>query len=556
MASEGEDVGADGAVAIDPPLDESVDDPSEHPVADDGASNDEPVTHEDTAEDIETETATETDDRAWSLTVWRWRFGPASLTLIGAMAVFFAVFGRLMWLRHARYGTFDFDLGHHDQAIWLLSQGKGFITVSGMPVLGHHLTLAYFAVVPLYWLGGGPQLLDLLQTAAMALAAVPIYVYAKHRLGNEWWAVGFGVAWLLNPSVQWLVWEAWHPETMAIPFFLAAYVLSEKGRMRGYWIFLLITLAWKEDLALAVLVLGGIYALRGRRRLGLTTIAVGAAWFVLAYMIVMPHFNGGQNHAGIFYGEIGDGPLGIIRTTLTDPGLIWQRLEGNDAFGYGRDLLAPFGFTPLLAPLTLLMAVPQYFANALTNQSFFYDIRFHYVAIILAVMALASVEGVARLRGDGLRRFGVGVVVAAALATTVAWGRSPISTQYRDGYWALNPNPLQEVLDDAVDRVPDGASVAATYNIVPHLSHREQIYTFPNPWIPSNWGVAGIAPDDPNHDHVPSEVDWLVINVGTHQPGSQVDTLFDTLIDDGEFEVVSNEQNIIVAERVAPPGGS
>lgn len=504
--------------------------------------------------DEEREIDPDVESEPWSVAIGsRWRLGLPALTLLGAMSVFFVVFGRLIWLRHARYGTFDFDLGHHDQAIWLLSQGKGFVTVSGMPVLGHHFTVAYFAVAPLYWLGGGPQLLDQLQTAALALAAVPIYVYAKHRLGNEWWGVALGAAWLLNPSVQWLIWEAWHPETMAIPFFLSAYVMAERGRMRWYWGFLLATLAWKEDLALATLVLGGVYLLRGRRRLGLLTIGVSVAWFVIAYMIVMPHFNGGQNHAGIFYGEIGHGPTDILKTAITDPTLIWQRLEGNDALGYGRDLLVPFGLTPLLAPLTLAMAVPQFFANALTNQGFFYDIRFHYVAIILAVMALASVDGIARLKRVGLRRFGVGLVLAAALASTVAWGRSPLSTKYRDGYWLLNPTPMQEVLDDAVASVPDGASVAATYNIVPHLSHREQIYTFPNPWIPANWGVAGIAPEDPNHDHVPAEVDWLVVNAATHQPGSNVDTLFQRLITDGEFEVVSENNGVYVARRVTPP---
>src|SRR4051794_7833784 len=83
------------------------------------------------------------------------RAEPTGALLAVAITVWCIVFGRLMWQRHARFGTFDFDLGHHDQAIWLLAHGKGFITVSGMPVFGHHMTLAYFAVVPLYWLGGG-----------------------------------------------------------------------------------------------------------------------------------------------------------------------------------------------------------------------------------------------------------------------------------------------------------------------------------------------------------------------------------------------------------------
>ena len=120
----------------------------------------------------------------------RFRDEPALLGLAVIVLVWFVVFERLVWNRHAAFATFDFDLGHHDQAIWLLSRGKGFITVSGMPVLGHHFTVAYFALAPLYWLGGGPQLLIVLQNAALALAAVPIYLLARDRLQQR--VVGAG----------------------------------------------------------------------------------------------------------------------------------------------------------------------------------------------------------------------------------------------------------------------------------------------------------------------------------------------------------------------------
>ena len=205
----------------------------------------------------------------------RARANPAVVALAGAVLIWFLVFGRLIWLRHARYATFDFDLGHHDQAIWLLAHGKGFITVSGMPVLGHHLTLAYFAVAPLYWFGGGAQLIDLLQTAALALSAVPLFLYARDRLSNEWLALTFGVAWLLNPTVQWLCWEAWHPETMAIPFLLMTWLMASRRRHGWYWVFLIAALTWKEDIALAVIGLGIVLIVRRQRRLGLLTIAVG-----------------------------------------------------------------------------------------------------------------------------------------------------------------------------------------------------------------------------------------------------------------------------------------
>ena len=485
----------------------------------------------------------------------RVRAEPAVVVLALAIIVWFVVFGRLIWQRHDRFATFDFDMGHHDQAIWLLSNGKGFITVSGMPVLGHHFTLAYFAVAPLYWLGGGPQLLNLLQTAALALSAVPLFVYARDRLGNEWLALTFGIAWLLNPTVQWLCWEAWHPETMAIPFLLMTWLMATRRHHVWYWVFLIAALTWKEDIALAVIGMGIVLLVRKQRRLGVMTIAVGAAWFLFAYSIAMPAFNGGTNHAGIFYGELGDSPAELIKTTFTNPTMVLDRLDNNDAVGYARDLLAPWGFTSLLAPLLLVPAVPQFFANILTNLNFFWSIQFHYAAIIVTFVALASVEGVARLRSLPWRRCAVGLVAASALATSVAWGMSPISTQYRNGYWPLAGNARQSELEAAVDAVPSDAAVSATYNIVPHLSHREQIYTFPNPWYPLNWGVAGAAPHDPDHDHVPAEIDWIVVDRTTHVPDGREEVLIDELLASGEFEVVSDEAGILVAERAQPPVG-
>ncbi len=234
---------------------------------------------------------------------------PPRSSSAASIVVWCIVFGRLIWQRHARFATFDFDLGHHDQAIWLLSQGKGFITVSGMPVFGHHLTLAYFAVAPLYWLGGGPQLLDLLQTAALGLSAVPIYLLRprpprqrvagpRPRRGVAAQPVrAMAVLGGLAPR------DDGHPvPPHRLPAGHPAAVAAGTGSSSSP------PSSWKEDVAIAVAILGIVFAVRGERRVGLATLALGVVWFLVAYGVVMPHFNGGTNQAGIFYGELGQLP--------------------------------------------------------------------------------------------------------------------------------------------------------------------------------------------------------------------------------------------------------
>lgn len=477
---------------------------------------------------------------------------PAAVVLAAAIALFAWVFGLLVWRRHDRFATFDFDLGHHDQAIWLLAHGKGFITVSGMPVLGHHATLAYYALVPFYWLGAGPQFLDLAQTSALGLAAVPVYLLAKHKLGNSWQALVPAVAWLLNPSVQYILWETWHPETVAIPFLLAAYYCASRRRWGPYWFFLIFALAWKEDVALAVAVLGLVFIVRRERRVGLATLAVGVAWFVFAYGLLLPHFNGGKNQAGIFYGDLGTSPSEIVQTAIEHPSKITDRLQQDHAEQYARDLLVPFGVLPLGAPSVLAIGIPQFLANDLAIPDFFWNIRYHYVALILVALMLATVETLAKFRRPGLRRAALGVLGACALATSSAWGLSPLGTRYRSGYWPLLGNARQAEMDYAVTIPPPNASVSATYTFVPHLTHRKLIYTFPNPWIRSNWGVNGVAPRDPDSPHTPDEVQWLVVDHNLlGAPDSQVSQLFTRLTTDGEFTIVYDSRGITVAKRVS-----
>ena len=147
---------------------------------------------------------------------------PAAIVLGVAILLWIAVFGVLVWRRHELYGTIDFDLGIHDQSIWQLSRGHWFTTVRGLPIFGHHATFGYFLLVPFYWLGAGPQFIDLLQVVVLALGAVPIYVLARDRLRSPWAALVPGLVWLLQPSVQWFTWETFHPEVIAIVAVLCA----------------------------------------------------------------------------------------------------------------------------------------------------------------------------------------------------------------------------------------------------------------------------------------------------------------------------------------------
>lgn len=474
------------------------------------------------------------------------RFDAAFASVLAITAVWIVVFGRLIYLRHARFATFDFDLGIHDQAIWLMThEGHGFLTVRGMPALGHHTTFAYWLFAPFYWLGAGAQFINLVQVVSLAAPAVLLFLIGRDRMRSSWHAVPFAVAWLAHPSTQWLVWETFHPEAMAIVWVIAAYRFASTGRWRWYWVCVAVALSWKEDIGLAVVMLGIVMLFWRQRRRGLITIGLGAAWFVLMSMVLMPHLTGHGTHAGTFYGSLGNSTTEVAVNSVTHPDLVIERLDDNNAIGYANRINEPFGYTGVLSPLPLLIGVPQAMISMLSTAYFVIDPRYHYVSVPLTAAALAMVEGVSRIRPRRIRTaLGCLILVTAVMASRTN-GVSPIGRQYDDGFWP-KPNARTAVLDAAVDRAQDAAGdndgVAATWNLVPHLTHREHIYTYPNPWRVVNWGVAG---EDP---HATTDVNWLVLDLTKVGPDDRA--IYDDLIGSGSFVLDFDRDQVIVAHRV------
>ena len=469
----------------------------------------------------------------------------AGVVLALAVLLWVVTFSVLVYLKHERFASVDFDMGIHDQSVWLLSHFRGFLTVRGLQVFGHHATPGYFLFVPFYWLGGGPHLLNITQVVVAGLGAVPVFLLARFRTSNAWVGTALGVAYLLHPALQFFMAELFHPEVLAITPLLCAYYCSVRRRWTWFALFAVLAVCWKEDLALAIVVLGLIIALRGDRRIGLVTAGLALAWFALWIFALFPLLNGGKVQGEGLYSDVGGSPGGVIRTVFSHPTRITNRLVSGDSASYAWKLLAPYGLAALLAPLSLLLAGPQWFLNLVTSVPWTKTITFHYAALPFAAVTIASVEGVSFLVRRWRTRAAAGIVAVAVLVctliTTMAWGPSPIGQEYRRGSWALDANPRLDHAREAVAMIPDRVPVSATYNLLPHLAHRAEIYSFPNPWRSQNFGIDG----EPRRS--PRDVQWIVADRAVFDAPTKA--LFDGLVGDGTFRVVYDRDDYVVARR-------
>jgi uncharacterized membrane protein len=470
----------------------------------------------------------------------RWVLG----TLV---VVWSAVFVTLGWIRHARFGTFSFDLGIYDQGAWLLSRFHMFDTVKGLPLFGHHMNLVLVLLAPFYRLGAGPELLLVVQVVAQASGAVAVFLLARDRLADRWSAVVLAAVLLLNPTYQFLTWEFFHPDALAIAPLLFAYWAARAERWGWFAVAALLAMACKEDVAPAVAAIGVLVAFRGHWRIGAAVAVLAGGWFLLATRVIMPAFLGGLHpFYDAYFGEFGNGFANVVGNVAAHPVRAARAATRDDRVGYYRMMLAPFAFLPLFALPTMLVAAPMVAINALTSFPYARDYRYHYSAVVLAGLTVATVEAVALLGGRaGVRRILVGLVAATALATTVAWGPSPLGVKFQSGIWPLRDDPRTGARRAAVAHLPGGQSVAASFYFVPHVDHRKEVYDFPEPWKAVNWGIAGEGLPDPGG------VRWILVDRQLFSPFDR--TLVDRLLAT-EFTVRYEKDGIVLAERTHPGG--
>jgi uncharacterized membrane protein len=478
---------------------------------------------------------------------------PAMWLVLAGVVVFTVVFARLGVQRHHNFGTWAFDLGIYDQGFWLVSRGKSFVTVRGIDFWGHHVNLIAVLFAPFYWLGAGPAFLITVQAAALGAGAIPTYLLARDRVGNEWTGFVFALVYLLYAPIQWIAWANFHPEALVVTPLLFAWWFATQRRWRPFFIAIVLALSTREDTALAVFVMGLVLwwmfrlshrSDRHSRRMALGAALLGVVWYAVCTRLVIPAFNRGQQpfYIGYFYGEYGSNTFEIAQTVLTRPDRVVSDATQPDRLRFYRDLLLPWGGLPLGGLLQLAMAGPQMLASVIGNTPYARSIRYQYTSVMIAPIVIASIEAAAWMwRYQFVRRFLLPWMVVCSYVTNIAWSPSPISAN--DSVWG-RATERHEVMREALELVPDDVSVTATYTLGPHLSHREQIYDWPNPWVPAYWGN-----DDTYKLPDPSEIDYLVID--RQQVGEQHrELLADLVAPGGEYELLFDEADVIVARRV------
>jgi uncharacterized membrane protein len=410
--------------------------------------------------------------------------------LWAAISAYAAGFGALSILRHRAFNTGRYDLGNMVQTVWNTAHGHFLQMTSGEGVqisrLAAHFDPILAAFAPLWWVWPSPEMLLVVQAAALALGALPVFWLAHKHLGTERAGLAFALVYLLYPATEWLTLNEFHPVALACPFLLFAFWYLDEDRLLPFVVFAALAMTTKEEVGLVVAGMGIWYAIKRRPRAGAAITAAGVLVSAIAIAVVIPHFNSGAESS--FYGRydaIGGSAGGIAKTAVTHPWTLVEQAFQQRDLHYLLHLLLPLSFLFVLSPLALVAFFPEAALNQLSATSTQTSIHFHYMAAAIPPLVAATVLGAAAL----VRRFPAraGAVLATAVAVAVLmnwklgavplWKVVPGGEDFQAHDWHVTAH--DRIAEKAIDLVPPDAVVSSTNFLGAHLSDRRRVLSLP-----------------------------------------------------------------------------
>lgn len=480
------------------------------------------------------------------------------LAVFVAASVWATLFSWLSIRRHDAWWTGRFDLGNMVQAVWSTANGHPLAATdsAGRQVsrLASHVDPLIVVLTPVSWFTTSPVPMLIAQAVAVAAGAIPAFWLGRMWLGDDRLAMAGAAAYLLYAPLQWATLTDLHAVTLAAPLIMLAIWAAEARRDLVLGVAVGLALLGKEQVGLALAILGIWIVVRHRRRVaGVVLACVSLGWTALAVLVIMPAAgNGIPSPFAERYGRFGDTPGQAVVGAFTNPLDVVTTLSGYSRLAYLAALLLPLLLLPLAAPLLAAGALPDLMLNMLADWWPNHSIEFHYAAVPSPFLVAAAMLGLAGLRARGrptwlvrvMRPAGVvalAVVLAGVLGTIITgplpwWG--PFSRASESRLVQYDAQPHAAVLDAAAAMIPPDAVISVGNNLGGHLSARERVMVFP----------------------VLGDADWVIVDrtrptmIDRVRP-SQFRSALDTLRMRPDFRLVFDRDGVMVFRRVTSRSG-
>jgi uncharacterized membrane protein len=423
------------------------------------------------------------------------------LIVVAAILAYIVLFTFLQFRLYEAFRMGLRDLGFFQQALESILRGAPFIVRQGYTpntsvsilfyngweersLFSEHVYLFLPVFLPLYALFRTPHSLFVLNSIAVGLAALPLYLLAWRRLGHEWLAAAVAILYLLHPSVQIATLGSYvygvHPDNFTPLFLFALLYFADLRRVRAFWLMALLALATVESVAFTVAAVGLYLAISQPkwRRQSLLLILVAAVAWTVSTLLIIPLSGGGRSP--YYFAALQTWVTAAQHPEAFQP-IVQAVLELAAA------VLVPLAFLPLLGGLVWLIALPELLIGvAALTVGYTIPLEYgswHVWAYVLAAF-LGLVQALALLRrrvGRGAVRAAVVLLPLTAIAGIFLFGPFPFSRNVWPPAYDVDAEKAA-IISQVQAEIPNNASLSVEFFLGSHFAGRPNVY-----WFPVNW---------------------------------------------------------------------
>ena len=486
----------------------------------------------------------------------------------------FAVYTPISVFRYLQLNPSSWDLGIFTEVVKQYAHlGAPVVDIrgAGVTLLGDHFSPVVALIAPFFLIVPSSVTLLVAQALLVAVSVVPVTRTAGEKLGRRaGWAAGaaYGFSWGLQQMIDF----DFHEIAFAVPLLAFSMSALLRGRTRAAVAWALPLVFVKEDQGFTVAAIGLLVIIVSRWRDGSGRAAIrggqllivwGIAWSVVSIAVIIPHFN--LTHHYQYWSDGGTlspgghfSITGLFRQLFTS----WPTKLQTILM-----ILLPTAFIALRSPLALA-ALPSVALRFLGTSPNFWSTDWHYNATVMPILFIAAVDAIARIRasraplgepppaaevpetpgthralevpggsrtgkpggrlarpggslsplGAAVDRHGAAAMLAIALALIVQF---PVR-----GLWNPQTYRIDQHVADAtaaMARVPDGATVTTTLDLLAPLAARTDTFWIGNAGNPN---TAYIVFDGANSGYTPPPSN-IPAFVASQHPGVAYRVIYD-----------------------------
>lgn len=390
---------------------------------------------------------------------------------------------------HHKLQTSILDLGLFDNLFWNALHGRPFYAPSAngrsLSYLGIHAEFLLYPLLPIYALAPCAETLLWIQAILVASSAIPIYLIARRCLGHLEGAL-LAVGLLLYPPLQQPVFYDFHFLSLATALVLWAAFCLDRRKWAAFWLFAVLCMMCREDVALGVFCVAiGLALSTYRPRTGIVLALISTTYFLLIKFVVMKHF-GGESFVWYYKGLLPKGEQsfsGVLTTLLVNPFFTLESLFVVDKLVYVLEIFMPVAFLAVLRPRQWILLAPGALITLLTTgYSPVVQTRFQYVTHFVPYVFLAVVMYLVEIRKDrqatavALITFSIAMLIAAGHFGAFQQNNFVSGFKRIDFHWSEADAARLKRLQDIATRIPLGASLCASEPEGAHLGNRAELF--------------------------------------------------------------------------------